>query len=303
MWHRNSETVASMTDNRIHYLLPSIEFQTTVEFTSDMEEAITNAQTVIIAIPSQSIRKLLQDNKSLFSGNQTIINISKGLENGSLMTVSELIRDVLGDNITKIVTLSGPSHAEEVIEDQPTILVSASSNHEAAEEVQLLFASENLRIYQSHDIKGVELGGSIKNVIAIAAGICDGIGFGDNSKAALLTRGIAEISRLGSAMGAELKTFNGLSGIGDLIVTCLSKHSRNRLVGQAIGEGKPLNEILSDMTMVAEGVMTSKSVHSLMKKYDVTMPISEAVYQILFNHRDPKESVNDLMARELKMEE
>tara|TARA_B100000315_G_C14533541_1_gene567329 strand:- start:634 stop:1629 length:996 start_codon:yes stop_codon:yes gene_type:complete len=302
MWHRNSETVASMTDNRVHYLLPSIEFPANVEFTSDMEEAITNAQTVIIAIPSQSIRKLLQDNKSLFSGNQTIINVSKGLENGSLMTVSELIRDVLGDNITKIVTLSGPSHAEEVIEHQPTTLVSASSNHEAAEEVQLLFASENLRIYQSHDIKGVELGGSIKNVIAIAAGICDGIGFGDNSKAALLTRGIAEISRLGSAMGAELKTFNGLSGIGDLIVTCLSKHSRNRLVGQAIGEGKPLNEILSDMTMVAEGVMTSKSVHSLMKKYDVTMPISEAVYQILFKHRDPKESVNDLMERELKME-
>lgn len=302
MWHRNSETVASMTDNRVHYLLPSIEFPTNVEFTSDMEEAITNAQTVIIAIPSQSIRKLLQDNKSLFSGNQTIVNVSKGLENGSLMTVSELIRDVLGDNITKIVTLSGPSHAEEVIEHQPTTLVSASSNHEAAEEVQLLFACENFRIYQSHDIKGVELGGSIKNVIAIAAGICDGIGFGDNSKAALLTRGIAEISRLGSAMGAELKTFNGLSGIGDLIVTCLSKHSRNRLVGQAIGEGKPLNGVLSDMTMVAEGVMTSKSVHSLMKKYDVTMPISEAVYQILFKRRDPKESVNDLMARELKME-
>jgi len=218
------------------------------------------------------------------------------------MTVSEVIIDVLGDSFTKVVTLSGPSHAEEVIQGQPTTLVAASSNFDAAKYIQILFSNPVLRTYANPDIKGVELGGSMKNVIAIAAGICDGIGYGDNTKAALLTRGMTEISRLGVKMGASPATFNGLSGIGDLIVTCLSQHSRNRKVGQAIGEGKTLDQVLSEMKMVAEGVKSAKSVHQLRQKYEVNMPICEAIYQILFEGKNPKKSVTDLMARELRLE-
>ena len=303
MWHRNPDVVQTLTDSRNHYLVPGLIFPDSVLFTSSMDAAVLGASIVIIAVPSQSIRELLQSNKYLFINDQTIVNVSKGIEIDTLMTVSEVIFDVLGDSFTKVVTLSGPSHAEEVIQGHPTTLVSASANSEAAKDIQSLFSNEVLRTYANADIKGVELGGSMKNVIAIAAGICDGIGYGDNTKAALLTRGMTEISRLGTAMGAELKTFQGLSGIGDLIVTCLSQHSRNRRVGQAIGEGKSLDHILSEMKMVAEGVQSAKSVHQLRQKYKVNMPICEAVYQILFEGKDPKQSVTDLMTRELRLED
>ena len=303
MWHRNPDVVQSLRDSRIHYLVPSLIFPDSVSFTSSIEIAVKDASTVVIAVPSQSIRSLLQSNKDIFSKNQTIVNVSKGIEIDTLMTVSEVIVDVLGDTFTKIVTLSGPSHAEEVIQGHPTTLVSASNNLEAAKEIQSLFSNEVLRTYINSDIKGVELGGSMKNVIAIAAGICDGIGYGDNTKAALLTRGMREISLLGTAMGSDGKTFQGLSGIGDLIVTCLSQHSRNRMVGQAIGEGKSLDKVLGEMQMVAEGVKAAKSVHQLRQKFKVNMPICEAVYQILFEEKDPKESVIDLMTRELRKED
>ena len=302
-WHRNAQVVQSLTDTRIHYLVPSLIFPESISFTSSIEDAIKGASTVIIAVPSQTIRELLEANKVLFSRNQTIVNVSKGIEIDSLMTISEVIIDVLGKDFTKVVTLSGPSHAEEVIHGHPTTLVSASANHDAAIEIQALFSNEILRTYANSDIKGVELGGSMKNVIAIAAGICDGIGYGDNTKAALLTRGMTEISRLGVKMGANPTTFNGLSGIGDLIVTCLSKHSRNRNVGQAIGDGKSLDQVLSEMKMVAEGVKSAKSVHQLRQKHNVNMPICEAVYQILFEGKDPKKSVTDLMTRELRLED
>lgn len=302
MWHRNGEVVQSMEDSRKHYLVPSLHFPDNVSFTHDAASAIQNASTVIIAVPSQSIRHLLESLKDNFNSDQTIVNVSKGIEIDTLMTVSEVISNVLGESFRKIVTLSGPSHAEEVIQGHPTTLVSASVNSDAAHKVQALFSNEILRTYVNTDVTGVELGGSMKNVIAIAAGICDGIGYGDNTKAALLTRGIAEISRLGSAMGADLATFQGLSGVGDLIVTCLSKHSRNRKVGQAIGEGQRLDDILNEMQMVAEGVKSAKSVHQLRLKYEVSMPICEAVYQILFEEKDPKQSVTDLMTRELRKE-
>ena len=302
-WHRNAQVVQSLTDTRIHYLVPSLIFPESISFTSSIEDAIKGASTVIIAVPSQTIRELLEANKDLFSRNQTIVNVSKGIEIDSLMTISEVIIDVLGKDFTKVVTLSGPSHAEEVIHGHPTTLVSASANQDAAIEIQALFSNEILRTYANSDIKGVELGGSMKNVIAIAAGICDGIGYGDNTKAALLTRGMTEISRLGVKMGANPTTFNGLSGIGDLIVTCLSKHSRNRNVGQAIGDGKSLDQVLSEMKMVAEGVKSAKSVHQLRQKHNVNMPICEAVYQILFEGKDPKKSVTDLMTRELRLED
>jgi glycerol-3-phosphate dehydrogenase (NAD(P)+) len=301
-WHRNPETIKSLRNTRKHYLVPALVFPESVSFTSSIEEAIIGASTVIIAIPSQSIRSILESNKNIFSENQTIVNVSKGIEIDTLMTISEVIIDVLGNSFTKVVTLSGPSHAEEVIQRQPTTLVAASSNFDAAKDVQTLFSNPVLRTYANPDIKGVELGGSMKNVIAIAAGICDGIGYGDNTKAALLTRGMTEISRLGVKMGASPATFNGLSGIGDLIVTCLSQHSRNRKVGQAIGEGKTLDQVLSEMKMVAEGVKSAKSVHQLRQKYEVNMPICEAIYQILFEGKNPKKSVTDLMARELRLE-
>ena len=201
-----------------------------------------------------------------------------------------------------IVSLYGPSHAEEVIDKQPATLVSASDDLDIAKKVQSIFSSDNLRVYTNQDIIGVELGGSLKNVIAIATGICDGIGFGDNTKAALLTRGMAEIIRLGEKMGANPSTFSGLSGVGDLIATCLSQHSRNRFVGQSIGEGKNLDEILNSMDMVAEGVNMSRSINDLSKKYDVDMPISKAVYKILFHNKDPKDMVVGLMTRDLIQE-
>jgi glycerol-3-phosphate dehydrogenase (NAD(P)+) len=231
-----------------------------------------------------------------------IVNVAKGIENDTLKTMSEVIAISLNHDMNKIVSLYGPSHAEEVVANYPTTLVSASSSQKSASYVQKIFSSDTLRVYRNHDIRGVELGGSLKNVIAIAAGICDGIGFGDNTKAALLTRGIYEITQLGIAMGAIAETFSGLSGVGDLIVTCYSRHSRNRFVGEEIGKGKPLDLILDKMEMVAEGVKTTKSVRDLSIKYHVEMPISEGVFQILFNKKDPKETVTSLMTRDLTHE-
>ena len=257
---------------------------------------------MVLALPSQSIRKLISDNLECFAQDKLIVNVSKGIEIDTLMTVSEVIKDVLSENYRGIVTLSGPSHAEEVIQKHPTTLVSASSNLDSAQKVQNLFATDMLRTYRNNDIKGVELGGSMKNVIAIAAGICDGIGYGDNSKAALITRGMTEITRLGKTMGGQRDTFNGLSGFGDLIVTCLSRHSRNRQLGEAIGKGRSLKEITSEMNMVAEGIYTAKSVHQLRLKHNVEMPIHEAIYKVLFEDKEPRASVMELMKRKLSEE-
>ena len=216
--------------------------------------------------------------------------------------MSEVISSELNKGFKNIVSLYGPSHAEEVATNQPTTLVSASLDLDTAKIIQKVFSSRYLRVYTNQDIRGVELGGSLKNIIAIATGICDGLGFGDNTKAAIITRGIAEITRLGVKMGAHSSTFSGLSGIGDLIATCLSKHSRNRYVGESLGSGKSLNQILESMDMVAEGVTTAKSVNQLSQKYEVEMPISKAVFQILFEGLDPKKVVLDLMSRELTTE-
>ena len=228
MWHRNLDVVNHLKDTRTHYLIPKLIFPSGVEFTNNISSAIQSSEIIILALPSQSIGDVITKNKSSFNKNHIIVNVSKGIEIDTLMTVSEVLKDVLGGHHKSVVTLSGPSHAEEVINGHPTTLVAASNNIKSAEIIQNLFATEMLRTYLNRDIRGVELGGSMKNVIAIAAGICDGIGYGDNSKAALMTRGMMEITRLGEAMGAKVETFRGLSGYGDLIVTCLSKHSRNR---------------------------------------------------------------------------
>ena len=302
MWHRNFDVVNHLKDTKTHYLIPELIFPSNVEFTNDISSAIQSSEIIVLALPSQSIRDVITKNKSSFNKNHIIVNVSKGIEIDTLMTVSEVINDVLDGQHKSVVTLSGPSHAEEVINGHPTTLVAASNDIQSAEIIQNLFATEMLRTYLNRDIRGVELGGSMKNVIAIAAGICDGIGYGDNSKAALMTRGMMEITRLGEAMGAKVETFRGLSGYGDLIVTCLSKHSRNRQLGQLIGEGKTLEDITSDMSMIAEGIFTAKSVHQLQLKHNVEMPIHEAIYQVLFQKKDPKNSVAELMTRRLSEE-
>ena len=302
MWHRSFDVVNHLLDTKTHYLIPELIFPANVDFTNDISSAIQSSKIIVLALPSQSIREVITKNKSSFNKNHIIVNVSKGIEIDTLMTVSEVINDVLDGQHKSVVTLSGPSHAEEVINGHPTTLVAASKDVQSAEIIQNLFATEKLRTYLNRDIRGVELGGSMKNVIAIAAGICDGIGYGDNSKAALMTRGMMEITRLGEAMGARVKTFRGLSGYGDLIVTCLSKHSRNRQLGQLIGEGKTLEDITSDMSMIAEGIFTAKSVHQLQLKHNVEMPIHEAIYQVLFQKKDPKNSVAELMTRRLSEE-
>ena len=302
MWHRNNDIVQSLDKSRRHYLIPNLVFPENVAFTNDISMTIRSSSIVVLALPSQSIRKLISDNRELFGRDKLIVNVSKGIEIDTLMTVSEVIEDVLSESYQGIVTLSGPSHAEEVIQKHPTTLVAASSDLDSAQKVQNLFATNMLRTYRNNDIKGVELGGSMKNVIAIAAGICDGIGYGDNSKAALITRGMTEITRLGTTMGAQRKTFNGLSGFGDLIVTCLSRHSRNRQLGEAIGKGRSLKEITSEMNMVAEGIYTAKSVHQLRLKHNVAMPIHEAIYKVLFENKEPRTSVVELMKRRLSEE-
>ena len=302
MWHRNLDVVNHLKDTRTHYLIPELIFPSGVEFTNNISSAIQSSEIIILALPSQSIRDVITKNRSSFNKNHIIVNVSKGIEIDTLMTVSEVSNDVLDGHHKSVVTLSGPSHAEEVINGHPTTLVAASNDIQSAEIIQNLFATEMLRTYLNRDIRGVELGGSMKNVIAIAAGICDGIGYGDNSKAALMTRGMMEITRLGEAMGAKVETFRGLSGYGDLIVTCLSKHSRNRQLGQLIGEGKALEDITLDMNMIAEGIFTAKSVHQLQLKHSVEMPIHEAIYQVLFHKKDPKNSVAELMTRRLSEE-
>tara|TARA_B100001027_G_scaffold194749_1_gene150720 strand:- start:692 stop:1693 length:1002 start_codon:yes stop_codon:yes gene_type:complete len=301
-WHRNPTIVDQLQRTRKHYLVEDLFFLKNVYFTNDIDYAISASQIIVLAIPSQSIRQLLLENDKIFKNQKIIVNVSKGIEVDSLMTLSEVISDVYGDNYKSTVVLSGPSHAEEVVKKFPTTLVAASSNEEISKIIQKLFSNEYLRTYLNGDVKGVEIGGALKNVMAIAAGICDGINYGDNSKAALMTRGMAEIIRLGKQMGASGKTFRGLSGFGDLIVTCLSKHSRNRKVGEAIGGGESLANIQKRMKMVAEGVLTAKAVHNLRLKHSLEMPIHEAMYDILFMNKNPKDSVSELMNRKLSNE-
>jgi glycerol-3-phosphate dehydrogenase (NAD(P)+) len=301
-WHHNPDKVRQFKSTRRHPNLPGFQFAETIEFTPDLTDSLTQSRYVILAVPSHAIRTLASQLKGKLEPDAILINVAKGVENGTLKTMSQVIHETTGFGKEQIVTLYGPSHAEEVVQQLPTTLVAASTNLKAAEQVQFLFSSPILRVYTNDDILGVELGGSLKNVIAIAAGICDGIGFGDNTKAALLTRGITEMTRLGVAMGARKETFSGLSGIGDLIATCLSRHSRNRFVGEKIGQGEPLETVLGNMDMVAEGVKTAQSAHDLMEQYKVEMPISQAVYQILFEAKNPKRAVTDLMTRDLTRE-
>ncbi len=302
IWHKFPEELVAMEKTRSHPFISDLRFDPAINFSLDYSEVIPGSELIIIAVPSHIVRHVIAEITAFMSASQIVVNLAKGVENDSLLTMSQVINSVGNIPFDRIVSLYGPSHAEEVARKKPTTLVAASHNLGSARIVQKVVSNSVMRVYTNDDILGVELGGSLKNVIAIAAGICDGIGYGDNTKAALLTRGIKEITRLGVKMGARQETFGGLSGIGDLIVTCLSRHSRNRYVGEEIGKGRTLQEILDAMKMVAEGVKTATSVHQLRTKYAVEMPISEVIYQVLFNDLDPVEGVETLMTRDLKHE-
>lgn len=280
--------------------LPGISLPETLTLTSLVEEAIKDAKIVVIAVPSSFVRLTCEVFKPYFDKSQIIVNVAKGIEDKTLMSLEEVIHDVLPNN--PVAVLSGPSHAEEVARGIPTSVVVGSNDEHIVKMVQDTFMNQNFRVYGSSDIIGVEMGGALKNVIALAAGISDGLGFGDNTKAALMTRGISEISRLGLAMGANPMTFNGLSGIGDLIVTCTSMHSRNRRCGILIGQGKSLEEALAEVKMVVEGVYSAKAALDLAHKYNVELPIIEKVNGVLFDGEDPGQAVDDLMNRKKKFE-
>jgi glycerol-3-phosphate dehydrogenase (NAD(P)+) len=283
--------------------LPGIKIPVEITITHDIEEASVNKNLIVLAVPSQFLRSVIKNIKPSDIKDTIIVNVAKGIENNSLMTMTQMLRDeipLLDEG--QIGVLSGPSHAEEVSRRIPTAVVAASKNHDTSKTIQSSFMTSYFRVYSSTDVLGVELGGSFKNVIAIGAGIIDGAKFGDNTKAAIMTRGVAEIARLGVAMGACPDTFSGLSGMGDLIVTCMSRHSRNRYVGEQIGAGKKLKEVLKSMNMVAEGVETSRSASQLAEKCNIDTPITSEVYKILFEDKDPVKATTDLMTRDMRME-
>lgn len=283
--------------------LPNVPIPEEIKITHSLKECIENVHVIVIAIPTQFIRAALTEIKNNPFKDVTFVSVSKGIEKNSLKTVSQVIKDILPQVETNSIgVLSGPSHAEEVSRKVPTAVVAASHSEETAKLIQNLFMTSYFRVYTTTDIIGVELGGAVKNIIAIGAGIIDGAKFGDNTKAAIMTRGTAEITRLGRYMGAKAETFSGLSGMGDLIVTCMSQHSRNRYVGEQIGKGKKLNEVLKSMEMVAEGVETCRSVHQLASMNGVETPIVSAVYAILFEDKDPVKATYDLMTRDMKTE-
>lgn len=280
--------------------LPGIKIPQEIIFTSELEDCLKDAEFVVIAVPSHVVREVAKNISSYLNDSQIIINVAKGIENVTSLTMSQVISEEISNN--KVVVLYGPSHAEEVAREIPTTIVSACTDIETSKKVQDLFMAPTFRVYTNTDVIGVEIGGSVKNVIALCAGISDGLGFGDNTKAALMTRGLAEMSRIGVAMGANPATFAGLSGVGDLIVTCTSMHSRNRRCGILIGQGKTLVEAQAEVFMVVEGVTTTKAAYELAKKYNVSMPITEQAYEVLFNNKNPREAVFDLMIRDKKDE-
>lgn len=305
LWARESEIAYGINQqHRNPSYLTDVTLPDSIECFTDLKEAVQERNMVVFATPSHAVREMAQQLKPLLSGDEMIVNVAKGIENDTFMTMSSVLKEVLEGKIIDdhIGVLSGPSHAEEVGRFRPTTVVASSFSTRTARIIQETFMTPMFRIYTNHDIVGVEIGGSVKNIMAIAAGIVDGAELGDNAKAALMTRGLHEMRRLGMKLGASQDTFSGLSGMGDLVVTCTSEHSRNRFVGYHIGKGKKLNEIISGMNMVAEGIKTTKSVCEWSNTLNVEMPITDAVYQILFENEDPKDLLYDLMTRNPKEE-
>lgn len=280
--------------------LPGVILPDDMIFTTDLKVACHDKELLVLAVPSVYTRSTAALMGGIVEKDQIIVNVAKGIEESSLMTLSEVIEQEIPQ--AKVAVMSGPSHAEEVGEKIPTTCVVGARNRETAEFVQNIFMNKFFRVYISPDVLGIELGGALKNVVALAAGMADGLGYGDNTKAALITRGISEISRLGVKMGASAETFAGLTGIGDLVVTCASKHSRNRKAGMLMGQGYDMDSAMKEVKMVVEGVYSAKAALALAKKYDVEVPIIEKVNDILFNGSKVKDAVGELMNREKKEE-
>lgn len=304
LWgHGDDKRTRLRTERLNHLYLPGVPLPDSITVVDAVEDAVASSEPLlVIATPTQHIRSTLSSIETSLLASRVVVSTSKGIERGSLRRISEVFVDEWDFDQSRFVCLSGPSHAEEVSRGIPTTIVAASVDPTSAELVQDVFSHGSLRVYTNHDLVGVEIGGALKNIIAVCAGIIDGLGYGDNTKAALITRGLAEITRLGVALGAESSTFSGLSGLGDLVVTCFSRHSRNRFVGEEIGKGRKLHEIVAEMNMVAEGVTTTESAFQLSERHGVEMPIIGEVYKILFDSKDPRSATLDLMRRETKHE-
>lgn len=280
--------------------LPGVKLPDNIKIEADLKTALTDEDVVVMAVPSPVVRMVAKQMAPFIKDGQIIVNVAKGIEDVTYKTLSDIIEEEIPN--AEVCVLSGPSHAEEVGRGIPTTVVIGAKNKKTAEMLQDVFMNKVFRVYTSSDIVGIELGGALKNVIALAAGTVDGLGYGDNTKAALMTRGIAELTRLGEALGGKPETFSGLTGIGDLIVTCTSVHSRNRKAGYLMGKGMTADEAMKEVKMVVEGVYSAKAALGLAKKYNVSVPIVEAVNKVLFENADPKEEVTNLLLRERKQE-
>lgn len=280
--------------------LPGVKLADDILFTTTLADAVKEKDVLVLAVPSSFTRNTAHGMREYVAEGQIIVNVAKGIEESTLMTLSQVIEEEVPQ--ADVAVLSGPSHAEEVGKGIPTTIVVGAVTKKTAEYIQNIFMSDVFRVYTSPDVLGIELGAALKNVVALAAGIADGLGYGDNTKAALITRGITEIARLGMKMGGKFETFCGLSGIGDLIVTCASMHSRNRRAGILIGQGKTMEEAMAEVKMVVEGVFSAKAAMGLAKKYDVELPIIEQVNEVLFNGKSAAAAVRDLMIRDKKIE-
>ena len=300
VWSALEKEIAMLQEDHEHKMLPGVKLPEDMLFTIDEKEAVEGRDLLVMAVASSYTRATSHRLSPFVAAGQKILNVAKGIEEHTLMTLSEIIEEEVPQ--ADVAVMSGPSHAEEVGRGVPTTIVVGAKSKATAEYIQNLFMSESFRVYVSPDILGMELGGALKNVVALAAGIADGLGYGDNTKAALITRGITEIARLGTAMGGKFETFCGLTGIGDLIVTCASMHSRNRRAGILIGQGKSCDEAMAEVKMVVEGVHSARAAMELAGKYHVQLPIIEQVNQILFEGKSAAQAVKELMLRDKKME-
>jgi glycerol-3-phosphate dehydrogenase (NAD(P)+) len=301
LWSARPENAKLLQERRENVrLLPGVPIPASVTLTTSIQEAVDGADLLVTGIPTVYLRATLERVVGAIPAGRPVLSLAKGVEIGTFSRPTEILEQVLGPR--PIAVLSGPSHAEEVSRGQPTSVVAASADLDLARWVQQHFSTDRFRVYTNLDVTGVELAGALKNIIGIAAGIGEGLGFGDNAKAALLTRGLVEIARCGVALGAELQTFWGLAGMGDLITTCMSRHGRNRLVGERLARGERMPDILASMSMVAEGVYTARSVHDRAAQMGISMPITTEVYRVLYETKDPRLAVNDLMLRAPKSE-
>lgn len=300
VWSALASEIEMLQTQHEHKMLPGVKLPEDFKYTTDDKEAVTGKDVLVMAVASSYTRSTAHRLSSLIQDGQIIVNVAKGIEEHTQLTLSQIIEEEVPQ--AEVAVLSGPSHAEEVGRGIPTTIVVGAKKKETAEYLQNLFMNEVFRVYISPDVLGIELGAALKNVVALAAGIADGLGYGDNTKAALITRGIIEIARLGTAMGGRFETFCGLSGIGDLIVTCASMHSRNRRAGILIGQGKTMEEAMAEVKMVVEGVYSAKAAMELALKYDVQIPIIEQVNKVLFENQPADEAVKELMLRDKKIE-